>query len=261
VAVERFRLVEDIDKARVSAESERLRAALLTSLSHDLKTPLASIIGASSALQQRDAHYDEAAQRDLAAMIQEEAERLSRFVHNLLDMMRLESGAIELKAEPVDLGELVGSALQRTTRLFERLHVDVELAPDLPMVRLDVVLFEQVLFNLLDNAAKYAPVGSTVSIHGHRLGDGAVLQVCDEGPGIPEEELESVFEKFYRVRGGDRRRVGTGLGLAVCRGFVEALGGTIQAGNRGDRPGAVFTIEFPASMIVEEPREPATATA
>src|SRR5262249_14674517 len=113
----------------------------------------------------------------------------------------------------------------------------------------------------LDNAAKYAPPGSTVTIAAHRTAAAVLLEVADEGPGIPDGELESVFEKFYRVKGGDRRRVGTGLGLAVCRGFVEALGGTIHAGNRTDGRGAIFTIESPASIEVEAPREPAAGAA
>jgi two-component system sensor histidine kinase KdpD len=259
VAIEHMKLTEDIDQARVTAQTERLRAALLTSLSHDLKTPLASIIGAASSLQQYADLYDAETRRDLVAMIHDEADRLNRFVHNLLDMTRLESGHIELLTESVDLGEVVGAALQRTARVLEHHKIEVDLVSDIPMLRLDVVLIEQVLFNLLDNAAKYAPTGSVVSIRGRRNPDGVSLEVADEGPGIPQEELESVFEKFYRVKGGDRRRVGTGLGLAVCRGFVEALGGTIDAGNRSDRSGAVFTIRFPASIEVELPREPAAA--
>ncbi len=255
VAVERFRLAEDFDRTRLAADRERLRAALLTSLSHDLKTPLASIIGAASALGQEGAPLDEGAQRDLVRMIHEEAERLSRFVHNLLDMTKLESGSIELAVEAVDLSELVGSALERTARFFTELRVDVELAPDLPMIMLDPVLFEQVLFNLLDNASRYAPRGSVVRIAGRRHDGGVRVEISDEGPGIPQDDLESIFEKFYRVRSGDRRRVGTGLGLAVCRGFVSALGGTIVAGNRSDRSGAVFTIDFPEACTVAEPHE------
>jgi two-component system sensor histidine kinase KdpD len=259
VAIERVRLVDVLDKAKVAAETERLRSALLTSLSHDLKTPLASIIGAATSLQQQADLYDAATRRDLAAMIQDEAERLSRFVHNLLDMTRLESGAIELSSEPVDLSEVVGAALARTAAFLARHRTEVQLDADLPMLRLDVVLFDQVLFNLLDNAAKFSPAGSMISIEARRADGDVVLHVSDEGPGVPEGELESIFEKFYRAAGGDRRPAGTGLGLAVCRGFMTALGGTIHAGNRTGRSGAVFTIEFPASLAVEAPREQASA--
>jgi len=246
VAIERVNLAHDIDETRMLAETERLRAALLTSLSHDLKTPLASIIGAATSLQHYDALYDQAARRELAGTILDEAERLNRFVRNLLDMTRLESGALELALEMVDLSEVVGSALRRAGAILARHRVVLDLEPGLPMIDLDPVLFEQVLFNLLDNAAKYAPSGSPITIEGRRADSRVQLKISDEGPGIPPAELARVFDKFYRVRQRDRQRAGTGLGLAVCRGFVEALGGAIRADNRTDRSGAVFTIELPA---------------
>ena len=175
-------------------------------------------------------------------------ERLNRFIANLLDMTRLESGAITPNRAAHDLAEIVGSALQRAGRVLAGHHVTVDLADDLPMVDIDPVLFEQVLFNLLDNAAKYAPEGTTVGIEAARTVSGGVtLRVIDEGEGIPPEELERVFDKFHRVRKEDSVRAGTGLGLAVCRGFVEAMGGTIVPGNRVDRPGAVFTVTLPAA--------------
>ena len=146
---------------------------------------------------------------------------------------------------PHDLGEVVGSALSRASKILARHRVEVELAPDLPMLDLDPVLFEQVLFNLLDNAAKYAAENSTIRIESWRDGGVMCLQVLDEGPGIPEDDLERVFDKFYRARKSDAVRAGTGLGLAISRGFIEALGGTITAGNRTDRSGAVFTLVLP----------------
>ncbi|MGN6535585.1 MAG: sensor histidine kinase, partial [Mesorhizobium sp.] len=143
-------------------------------------------------------------------------------------------------------GEVVGSTLRRADRILVDHRVETALEPDLPMAKLDPVLFEQVLFNLLDNAAKYAPAGTTIRIEGRREGEAVSLRIMDEGPGIPQADLERVFDKFYRVRKSDSQRAGTGLGLAICRGFVEAMGGTIEAGNRADRPGAVFTITLPA---------------
>lgn len=249
VAIERIRLSQERDEARLAAETERLRSALLTSLSHDLKTPLTSITGAITALRQYDALYDAKARDELAATIQDEAERLGRFVANLLDMARLEAGGIMLDLQPVDVGEVVGTALQRTAPVLAEHRVAVNLAPDLPMVSLDVVLFEQVLVNLLDNAAKYAPAGSAVTVEGRRGEGGIVLRVLDEGPGLALGDERRVFEKFYRGGKGDRQRAGTGLGLAICRGFVEALGGTIRAANRADRPGTVFTITFPEASV------------
>jgi two-component system sensor histidine kinase KdpD len=245
IAIERIRLAEDVDRAKIAAEAERLRGALLTSISHDLRTPLASILGAVTSLRSYGPIYSEEQREELLSTVQDEAEQLNRFVGNLLAMTRLESGAIELKRGPVDVGEVVGSALQRAGGVLAQHRVEVRLPPDLPLLQLDAVLLEQALFNLLDNAAKYAPPGSLVAIEARRDGDVLRLRVLDEGGGIPDADLERVFDKFYRVQKADRQRAGTGLGLAICRGFVEAMGGTIVAGNRTDRSGAVFTITLP----------------
>jgi two-component system sensor histidine kinase KdpD len=245
IAIERVRLAGQINEARLATETERLRAALLTSLSHDLKTPLASIIGAVTSLRQYSDLLDKTAQNELTATIQEEAERLSRFVANLLDMTKIESGVIEPEREAVDIGEVVGAALQRVGPMLAHHRVEVDLEADLPMLNLDMLLFEQMIVNLLDNAAKYSPAGSQVTIRARRTPGAVAIEVFDEGPGIPEDRLERIFEKFHRVKNGDRQRAGTGLGLAICRGFAEALGGKIAAANRVDRSGAIFTITFP----------------
>jgi two-component system, OmpR family, sensor histidine kinase KdpD len=245
VAIERISLAEDIDRARVSAETERLRAALLTSVSHDLRTPLASIIGALGSLRSYGRSYDSGTREALIATTQAEAERLNRFIGNLLDMTRLESGAIALKLETVDLAEIVGTALQRAGKLLAGHRLAVDIAADLPPLKADYLLLEQVLFNLLDNAAKYAPAGSLLSIRARSDGAMVAVTVSDEGPGIPPADLERIFDKFYRVHREDRQRAGTGLGLAICRGFIAAMGGTIEVANRRDRTGAVFTIRLP----------------
>jgi two-component system sensor histidine kinase KdpD len=259
VAIERITLAKGLDEARVSAETERLRAALLTSLSHDLRTPLAAILGTVSSLRSYPEKYGPGEREELLATLQEEAERLNRFVVNLLDMTRLESGRITLRLEATDIGEIVGAALHRTAKLLARHRVEVDIDPDLPLLPLDAALFEQVLVNLLDNAAKYAPPESRVDVRARQDGDHVEIAVEDEGPGIPEADLERVFDKFYRVEAQDRRRAGTGLGLAICRGFVEALGGRIVAGNRRDRRGAVLTITLPVVPAAARTAEPAIA--
>lgn len=247
LAIERVNLAEDVDHAKLVAETERLRSALLTSISHDLRTPLASILGSATSLNSYGPMLDERARKELTTTIQEEAERLNRFIANLLDMTRLESGAIQPRTSPVDLAEIVGSALERTGKILVGHRVEIDLALDLPMLNLDAVLFEQVLFNLLDNAAKYAPFGSLIKLDAWRDGGHVRIEVLDEGDGIPPDDVERIFDKFYRVHAQDRQRAGTGLGLAICRGFIEAMGGTITAGNRYDRTGAVFTIIVPAA--------------
>jgi two-component system sensor histidine kinase KdpD len=245
LAIERVRLVEDMDRVERTAETERLRAALLTSISHDLKTPLASVLGSASALRDLEDRLSDNEKVELLATIIDEAERLNRFIANLLDMTKLESGAVAPKLSPHDLSEIIGSTLQRTVKILRHHSVQLDLATDMPMVALDAVLFEQVLFNILDNAAKYAAAGTTVCIRTWRDRDSVSLQILDEGDGIPPDELEHIFDKFYRVQKTDQVRPGTGLGLAISRGFVEAMHGTIMAANRTDRRGAVFTIRLP----------------
>jgi len=245
LAIERVSLAQDVDRARLEAETERLRAALLTSISHDLRTPLASILGSATTLSAYGDGLDATARAELARTIAEEAERLNRFIGNLLDMTRLEAGAIVPQAELVDIGETVGSALERAGAILAGHRVEMELGADLPLVPLDPVLFEQVVFNVLDNAAKYTPAGSTIRIASRRDGDRVALTITDEGPGVPPSNIERIFDKFYRAQGTDRQRAGTGLGLAICRGFMEAMGGDIRATNRTDRSGAIFTLTLP----------------
>jgi len=245
LAVERVKLVEDLDRAKLLSETDRLRQALLTSISHDLRTPLASVLGAASTLRDLDGALDKATKVDLLATVIDEAERLNRFIANLLDMTRLEAGAVAPNLAGHDIGEIVGTALRRAGKILSVHKVEVEIAPDLPTFDLDAVLFEQALFNLLDNAAKYAVGGTAIRIQSWQDRGQIHLQILDEGDGIPSDDVERIFDKFYRARKGDRVRAGTGLGLAISRGFVEAMGGTITATNRTDRKGAAFTLTFP----------------
>jgi two-component system sensor histidine kinase KdpD len=245
IAIERVYLVEDVDRAKRTIETDRLRSALLTSISHDLKTPLAAVLAAAGTVRDLSTKLTDAEKADLLATIVDESERLNRFIANLLDMTKLESGAIVPNAALHDLGEIVGTALQRAGKILARHRVELELESGLPMLDLDAVLFEQVLFNLLDNAAKYSPEGTTIRIQGWRDQNAVFLQILDEGHGIPPTELEQIFDKFYRVEKGDQVRAGTGLGLAISRGFVEAMHGSITAANRSDRSGAAFMIRLP----------------
>ncbi|MDR7035877.1 two-component system sensor histidine kinase KdpD [Methylobacterium sp. BE186] len=245
LAIERVRLVEDLDRAERAAETDRLARALLTSISHDLRTPLASVLGAATTLRDLDAALPPDAQAELLATIIAESERLNRFIANLLDMTRLEAGAVAPNLALQDVAETVDTALRRVERVLAGHRLAVEVAPGLPTLRLDPVLVEQVLVNLLDNAAKYAPEGSTVTVRAQAEGGRVRIEILDEGEGLPDEDVERVFDKFYRARKGDRVRAGTGLGLAIARGFVEAMGGALTAANRRDRSGAVFAVSLP----------------
>jgi len=171
-------------------------------------------------------------------------------------MTRLESGPLKPHSGAADLSDIIGATLQRADKILENHSVEIDLESGLPLLDLDMVLMEQVLFNLFDNAAKYAPQGSRITVTASHEHDSVILRVLDEGEGIPEADLERIFDKFFRVRRSDRQRAGTGLGLAICQGFVEAMGGSIAAANRVDRSGAVFTIKLPVPVT---PRLPAEA--
>ena len=229
LALERLRLTEELSETRLTSESERLRTALLSSVSHDLRTPLVTIIGAAGSLADTPS-LPAAARKDLAENIREEGERLDRYVQNLLDMTRIGHGALQLNLVPLDVSELIGTARHRLRAPLRGHHVMANVADSLPLVFADEVLLEQVLVNILDNAAKYAPEGSTIEITARPVaGERLELSITDSGPGIPPDEQSRVFDMFYRVNEGDRQRAGTGLGLAICKGLTEAMGGTIRA--------------------------------
>jgi two-component system sensor histidine kinase KdpD len=257
VAIERATLDREMEEAHVSAETDKLRTALLSSLSHDLRTPLSSIKGAVTALREQGFWLGEVARDELLQTVDEETDRLSRFVANLLDMTRLESGALRLKRDWAEIGELIGSAVARSKSRLGRRRVEMEIAKDLPLLKLDFTLMQQVVFNLLDNAAKYAPDDTTVRVTAQREGMEVVIEVIDEGIGIVPADLERVFDKFYRVSGGDRQTAGTGLGLSICRGIVEAHGGRIAARSPiAAGRGTAITIRLP---IEDQPRTQAEA--
>ena len=242
LALERARLAGEAQEARVRAETERLRSALLTSVSHDLRTPLAAITGAATTMLDSGAPLDPRVQRELLESIRDEAERLNRLVQNLLQMTRLESGALQLHRDWHPLEEVVGAALGRLAKSLGDRHVTVSIPPDLPLVAMDDVLIEQVLLNLLDNAVKHTPPESAIRIMATATDRKVTVEIADHGPGLPPGEEDRVFEKFHQA--GPRSRQGAGLGLAICRGIVEAHGGRIRAHNLPEG-GVAFLFTLP----------------
>ena len=231
IALERALLMAQHETARVEVEGERLRTALLSSLSHDLRTPLASIEGAASSLLQDGASLPGEVRQELTEAILEESRRMTRLVANLLDMVRVEAGTMAVRKQWQPLEESLGVALMRLEARLRHHPVDVDLPPDLPLVPIDELLIEQVFINLLENAAKYCPEGTPVTVTATRQMDAVIVTVADRGPGVPEPEQERVFEKFHRAAmagADDERHVGgAGLGLTICRGIIAAHGGRI----------------------------------
>jgi two-component system, OmpR family, sensor histidine kinase KdpD len=243
LALERAQLGTAAKQSELAAESERLRNALLAAISHDLRTPLASIVGASSSLLERGERMDPAARSELARAIQEEAGRMSGLIDNVLDMARLESGAASLNRQWHPLEEIVGATLKRLDRALTGFRVVTHLPAELPLVNVDGVLIGQLLANLLENAAKYTPQGTTVSISAETGPEEIVVSVADEGPGLPPGEEERVFDKFHRAA-PEGPQSGVGLGLSICKAIVQAHGGTIAAENL-PAGGAVFRFTLP----------------
>jgi len=241
LALERALLVERAASARVAAETERTRSALLSAVSHDLRTPLASIAGAASALA--GSGLDEDARAELLATIREEAERLTRLIGDLLDLTRLESGDLTVKKEAYPLEEIVDSAVQRLSGALAGRPLERVQPEEVLVAPVDPVLLEQVLVNLLENAAKYTPAGSPIEVRLVTADESAVIEVADRGPGLPPGQEARVFERFYRVADSHRSR-GTGLGLTVCEAIVRAHCGRIEAENRPGG-GALFRVSLP----------------
>ncbi|MBN1583431.1 MAG: sensor histidine kinase KdpD, partial [Anaerolineae bacterium] len=244
LATERAQLAEAAQRAQLLAATEKLQSALLNSISHDLRTPLVSITGVLSSLEDEDAPLEPQTRRALIETAREEAERLNRLVSNLLNMTRIEAGAVRIAWELEDVQDVIGSALEQLKSRMEGRQIRVDVPPDLPFVPMDFVLMVQVLVNVIDNALKYSPPETPIDIRAWMAEGEVTVQVADRGIGIPVDDLERVFDKFYRVQRPDNV-TGTGLGLAISKGFVEAHGGRIWAENRMGG-GAAFTIALPA---------------
>jgi two-component system sensor histidine kinase KdpD len=251
-ALERDALARELETARLAAETERLRSALLTSISHDLKTPLAAILASASGLVTLEERLDQAAARELLTVICEESEQLNQFIANLLDMARVEAAAIGLRRESTDIADVVASVLRRAEKQLAKHRVAVDVPSNIPLVELDPILLGQVLFNLLDNAAKHTPPGTEICLSAAVDHDKLELRVADEGAGIPASGFDRLFQKFSRLEAEGPKPAGTGLGLAISRGFVEAMDGSIAATNRTGRPGAIFTIALPLGSQIAQ---------
>ena len=242
-AITRVRLTEQARKAQVEMEAERLRNSLLSSISHDLRTPLATIVGSASALVEEDHTLKAENKRELSRAIYDEAQRMSTLVNNILDMARLDAGAVELNKQWVPLEEMIGAVLTLLQKRLTGRLVTVKLPPGIPMIYVDAVMIEQVLINLLENVLRYTPEGSPVEIRAEASPSVVEISVADRGPGIPEGSENKLFEKFYRVQ-REAAQSGVGLGLTICRAIIEAHGGRIQAQNR-PTGGAVFSFMIP----------------
>src|SRR5215470_2962389 len=241
LAIERAHLADEAQHAQVRIETERLRNSLLSSVSHDLRTPLATIKGAATSMLDNGANLDAGTRKELLESVREEADRLNRLVQNLLEMTRLESGALQLRKEWHPLEEVVGAALSRLGKELTGRRVDTQVPRDLPLVPIDDVLIEQVLVNLLDNAVKYTPVSSPIRILATSTDEAVTVAVADHGPGLPRGAEDRVFEKFYRGLPGGR---GAGLGIAISQGIVKAHGGHIWAQNLPEG-GVAFLFTLP----------------
>jgi two-component system sensor histidine kinase KdpD len=258
LALERARLAKADARARLLEESDRLKSAILSSVSHELRTPLSTIKAAATGLRSGEVSWDSSARAELLAAIDDEADHLNLLVGNLLDMSRLESGALRPRRQWNLISEIIGSVLQRMRRLAETHRIELDVAEDLPLVPVDYVQMEQVFTNLLSNSLKYAPVGTTIRIQA-RIADAETLlvQVTNQGPHVPDEHLESIFDKFYRVTAAERVS-GIGLGLSICKGIVEAHGGRIWAENL--EHGFAFNFTLPLLWDGARPPHPPIET-
>jgi two-component system sensor histidine kinase KdpD len=255
LALERVRLTRSENKARVLEESDQLKSSLLNSVSHELRSPLAAIKASVSSLRSGAVDWDLSARQDLLATIEEETDALNLLVGNLLDMSRIEAGALKPLRRWNSLSEIALGVVLKMRKNLQDHRLELDLPADLPLVPTDFIMIQQVFTNLLSNSTKYAPPGTEVRISARKEGDGLHVQVINQGPSVPERDLERIFDKFYRITAAERV-TGTGLGLSICKGIIEAHGGKIWAGNQ---PGFfVFHFTLPLTLngaLPESPRE------
>jgi len=242
LALERAWLAQAESRAKVLEESDRLKSAILSSVSHELRTPLSTIKAAASSLRGKEVSWDSPARTQLVAAIDDEADHLNMLVGNLLDMSRIEAGALKPKREWNILPEILGGVLGRMRHLSEEHKIEMDMPENLPLIPVDYVQMEQVFTNLVSNSLKYAPVNTVIRIHAQVENESIHVQISNQGPQVPPEHLERIFDKFYRITAADRV-TGTGLGLSICKGIIEAHGGQIWAENVPD--GLAFNFTLP----------------
>lgn len=245
----RTRLTSNLEQAKLAEETERLRAALLSSVSHDLRTPLSSMIGSASTLRDLGDRLSDADKREMLDAVLSEGRRLNRYIENLLDMTRLGYGTVDLQRDWVTLADIMASALQRTREMFVGLHVVRDIHADLPLLYVHPALIEQALVNVLENAARFSSPGDELHIAARQEQGEMLITVTDQGPGIPEADRKRVFEMFFSGGGGDTGQHGSGLGLAICHGMITAHGGTIEALAGPDNRGTTIAIRLPVPEL------------
>jgi two-component system sensor histidine kinase KdpD len=250
VAIERTQLAEEARNAQILAATEKLQAALLNSISHDLRTPLVSIIGVLTSLKEEGMGLDDVARTNLIQVATEEAERLNHLIANLLDVSRIEAGAIRISRQPSDVQDIVAVALEQSGSRSGNRPIKLDISSALPFVSVDFGLIVQALVNILDNALKYSPPDSPIEISGRQVAPEVEIEVADQGSGIPPEDLQHVFDKFYRVHRPDNV-TGTGLGLSISKGIIEAHGGRIVAGNRPGG-GTIIRLTLPVAEVISK---------
>jgi K+-sensing histidine kinase KdpD len=253
-ALSRVQLVEALGRSRLQHETERLRSALLTSVSHDLRTPLTAMRGNIETLQLLSDSLEPAIRDDLLSSTAREASRLDRYIQNLLDMTRLSHGGLRLECDWVAAEDLLATALRRLQPVLQGVRVTLEMAAETPLLWVQGVLIEQALINVLDNAARFSPADGTISIRVSHGQDGLCFVISDQGPGIPVEQQAHIFELFYTRARGDSGAQGSGLGLAICRGMLEAHGGTVRVESRVGQGTSLF-LQLPIKQVQERTRE------
>lgn len=248
LALERARFLKELSQTEALKQSDQLKSAILASVSHDLRTPLTSIRAAVESLLSQDVDWNENSRKEFYSIIEEEVDRLSRLIQNLLEMARIEAGECRPVREWGSVSEMMSDVLTRCAEPLSKFHVKLEIQESIPMVRWDERLINQVLANLLENAAHYSPPGSEIVLSAQKQDDLIFVRVQDQGPGIPADEMPRIFERFYRGRSAGKNRRGTGMGLAIARGIAEAHGGVIRAESSTGK-GSMFTLEIPVETM------------